>query len=277
MFGKKQHTSPAREIADDLTATAGHLGHAAKTAAHATKGAFDGAVAGAKDSLGRSGTPTVKKAARAVGDKASAVTSTVRERLQKAREHAPSREVHNKQRAPEPPDLPEAQESEEPSIGSVAKTLTPLLTFFLSDVHDSTTHGKGDVMDKSSKQVQKEAKRRAKDVAKALRGERKRRFPAVAAAFAIGTAVGALASVALRQNQDKWTQLDLNEKKETAKAKLGAAASTVKDKTSKAAHVIKDKVKDARQSAGARAHEVAEETRNGAKETSEELRGALRG
>lgn len=124
--------------------------------------------------------------------------------------------------------------------------LLPMVADFLTSIEN-----RGNNVSVSSKQLQREANRRAKGMARALRGERQRKWPWVAAAFAAGTTVGVLIGLLVGREGGPWQQL--RDSSEDVRAKLGRATTDAKQK---AADRAGDAVDRSRQALGNKADKL---------------------
>ncbi len=98
---------------------------------------------------------------------------------------------------------------------------------------------------KNSRKMRKEAKLRAQDVSRAVRGERRRRWPLLFGAFAAGAAVGAMGSLMMRRARElDWQEFDLREQAMAARDRFTNAAGMVRDRASTATGAVRGKASE---------------------------------
>lgn len=270
MFGIKRKKTGKQVVSDELTASRQHLTAAIKAAAATSSAAAKGAYSGARSALTQPHSVGLRRRNKPDKDpgKTTDSSSGGSTGKKRRREH-PSTESAT---APATPATELVSFGDFGDFRGEQHEIVPLVNHFMRSVGISQV-GKEtamlEAMDKRrAKDLQKEAKRRANAVAAALRGERRRRWPLMVAAFAVGTAVGAVASMLIRQGSEGsgWTKRDLQDVASKAKDKISDATSKIADKTGQAGRKIADKTSDMAESMREKGERAADKTEHAARD-----------
>jgi hypothetical protein len=204
------------------------------------------------------------------------------------------------------PRVDAAREAVKPAWDSALAALAPLVAAAVESQMKAQRYGRK--AEKMTRPQRREAARRARATAMALRGERRRRWPWVAGALAVGTAAGVVGGALMgRSSRPEWESYDATEddgRRSTLRAKAGqaqeklagtahtvkdkmaVASGTVKEKASGAAQTAKEKLQTAREdtasktaekadTAATTAHEAVDEAASTAHKATEETRAAV--
>jgi len=186
-----------------------------------------------------------------------------------------------------------ARDAVKPAWDSALASLAPLVAAAVESQTKARRYGRK--AEKMTRSQRREAARRAQATVMALRGERRRRWPWVLGALAIGSAAGAAGGAMMRRGRPEWEEYDptddsgrhakfrdkagqaqgkLSGTAQTVKEKVVAASGTVKGKATEAAQTAKEKLQTTREDAATKAAEKADEVASAAHEKTDDAASA---
>jgi hypothetical protein len=192
------------------------------------------------------------------------------------------------------PKVGAARDAVKPAWDSALASLAPLVAAAVESQMKAQRYGRKAA--KMTRPQRREAARRARATAMALRGERRRRWPWVVGALAVGTAAGAVGGALMgRSRSAEWESYDATEdgaRRSTLRSKAGqaqekvagtaqavkdkvvTASGTVKEKASGAASTAKEKLQATREDAASKAAEKADEVASATQAKADEAASA---
>lgn len=235
----------AQQFGDELTDGLGHFRSAAVIAAERAAGAV---------------APRVDTAREALAPRLDAAREAVGPRVEAARTAATK------------------------SWGTTVAAVAPIVTAAAESARQATEEARKQAAkaEKRGRSAKKEAKVRARDAARALKGERsgRRKWPWVVGILGVGVAAGVIAAVVSRRNAPHWDEYEPEHEFAepssafaAARERAAGAVGTAKEKASHAAETVRGKAKDTLHTASDKADEAKEKAAETAETKSRSANG----
>ncbi|HEY3506728.1 MAG TPA: hypothetical protein VGN37_28560 [Actinocatenispora sp.] len=182
------------------------------------------------------------------------------------------------------PRVEAARDAATKSWGTTVAAVAPIVTAAAESARQATEEARKQAgqVEKRGRAAKKEARLRAKDTARALRGERSshRRWPWVVGILGVGIAAGVIAAAVSRRNAPHWDEYEPEHEFAepssafaAARDRAAGAVGTAKEKATHAADTVRGKAKDTLHVASDKADEAKDKATDTAETKSHSANG----